>query len=121
MLIFLDLQSHTKGDVCDVVMYITMPISCLPGFSNTGRRKVSSVGSNHPIKREVTEQWEKWMFNGGGVVDSVAKAPTRKSVAKWIIGAYRSITEVFYIYGQFWSLSPNGHKTNGSFNIFNRS
>jgi len=28
---------------------------------------------------------------------------------------------VFYIYGRFWSLSPNGHKTNGLFNIFNRS
>jgi hypothetical protein len=25
------------------------------------------------------------------------------------------------IYGQFWSLSPNGHKTNGLYNTFNRS
>jgi hypothetical protein len=40
----------------------------------------------------MTEQWEKWMFNGGGVVDGVAKEPTRKLVAEWIIGAYRNIT-----------------------------
>ena len=27
-------------------------------------------------------------------------------------------TMVFYIYGRFWSLSTNGHKKNGLYNIF---
>ncbi len=51
------------------------------------------VGINCPIKKEMTEQWEKWMFDGGGIIDGVAKEPTRKLVAKWIIGAYKIISE----------------------------
>ena len=41
----------------------------------------------------MTEQWEEWMINGGGVEDGVAKLPARRQVAEWIIGAYKSITE----------------------------
>ena len=32
------------------------------------------------------------MLDGGGVVDGAAKEPTRKLVAKWIIGTYRKIS-----------------------------
>ena len=39
----------------------------------------------------MTEQWEKWMLDGGGVVEGMAKEPTRKLVAEWIIGTYRKI------------------------------
>ena len=31
------------------------------------------------------------MLDGGGVVDGMAKEPTRKLVAEWIIGTYRKI------------------------------
>jgi hypothetical protein len=34
------------------------------------------VSINSPIEMEMTEQWEKWMFDGGGIVDGVAKEPT---------------------------------------------
>jgi hypothetical protein len=39
------------------------------------------VGINRPIKMQMTEQWEKWMFEGGGIVDGVAKEPSLKLVA----------------------------------------
>ena len=55
-------------------------------------RQPVDVGINHPIKMEMTEQWEKWMFNGGRVIDGVAKEPTRKLVAEWTIGTYRNIS-----------------------------
>jgi hypothetical protein len=38
-------------------------------------------------------QWEKWMFDGGGIVDGVAKEPTPKLVAEWIIRSYKNISE----------------------------
>jgi hypothetical protein len=41
----------------------------------------------------MTEQWEMWIFNGGGVVDGLAKEPTRNLVAEWMIGAYKNISE----------------------------
>ena len=41
----------------------------------------------------MTEQWQEWMINGGGVEDGVAKLPARRQVAEWIIGAYKSITK----------------------------
>ena len=31
------------------------------------------------------------MLDGGGFVDGIAKEPTRKLVAEWIIGTYRNI------------------------------
>ena len=51
------------------------------------------VRTNRSIKQEMTEQWEEWMINGGGVEDGVAKPPARRQVAKWIVGVYKSITE----------------------------
>ena len=32
------------------------------------------------------------MFDGGGVVDGVAKATSQKLVAEWIIGMYKNIS-----------------------------
>ncbi len=37
------------------------------------------------------------------------------------LGADIDLHEVFYIYGCIWLLSTNGRKTNGLYNIFNRS
>ena len=45
------------------------------------------VGINHSIKKEMTGQWEEWMINGGGVEGGVAKMPSRRQVAEWIVGA----------------------------------
>ena len=50
------------------------------------------IGVNPPIKREMTEHQEKWMFDGCGVVDDVAKEPSSKLVAEWIIGMYKNIS-----------------------------
>ncbi len=50
------------------------------------------VGINHSIKKEMTEQWEEWMINRGGVEDEVSKPPAKRLVTEWI-GTYKSITK----------------------------
>ena len=37
--------------------------------------------------------WEDWMMEGDGIVDGVAKEPSRKMAAEWIIQVYKSIPE----------------------------
>ncbi len=61
--------------------YLCQPVNC-------------QLGINKPIKKEMMEQWEDWMYSGGGVVEGVAKAPSPKLVAEWIIGTYKKISEV---------------------------
>jgi hypothetical protein len=34
-----------------------------------------------------------WMTEGGGMTAEVAKEPTRKLLAEWIVGAYENINE----------------------------
>ena len=40
------------------------------------------VGINHTIKKEMTDQWEKWMVTGGGVTAGVAKTPSSAQVSE---------------------------------------
>ncbi len=45
------------------------------------------------LKKEMTEQWEEWMANGGSMTGGVAKTPSQMQVAEWIMDAYNAITE----------------------------
>ena len=38
-------------------------------------------------------KWEDWMTDGGGIVDGVAKEPSRKLMSEWLIDAYYGIPE----------------------------
>jgi hypothetical protein len=51
------------------------------------------IGINHPTKNEMDEQWEELILNGGGVEGRVAKMPSRRQVAEWIIGTYDAIMQ----------------------------
>jgi hypothetical protein len=83
---------HMMGSTMNRIQLLGIEVQHIPGDCTWLCQPVD-VGINHTIKKEMTEQWEKWMFNGGRVVDSVAKEPTRKLVAEWIICAYKNITE----------------------------
>ena len=82
---------HMMGSIVNRIQSLGIEVQHIPGGC-TWLCQPIDVGINHPIKKEMTEQWEKWLFNGGGVVDGVAKEPTRNLVAEWIIGAYRNIS-----------------------------
>jgi hypothetical protein len=36
-------------------------------------------------------KWEDWMIEGDGIVNSVAKEPSRRLVAEWILDVYKNI------------------------------
>ena len=48
---------------------------------------------NKLFNKKMTEQWEEWKINGGGVKGGFAKTQTRKQVAEWIVGTYNNISE----------------------------
>jgi hypothetical protein len=83
---------HMMGSIVNRIQSLGIEVHHIPGGCTWLCQPVD-VGINCPIKMEMTEQWEKWMFDGGGIVDGVAKEPTRKLVAEWIIGTYKNISE----------------------------
>ena len=40
------------------------------------------------------EKWEDWMTDGEGIEDGVAKEPSHKMVAEWLVEAYTTMPEV---------------------------
>ena len=82
---------HMMGSIVNRIQSLGIKLHHIPGGCTWLCQPVD-VEINRPIKMEMTEQWEKWMFDGGGIVDGVAKEPTRKLVAEWIIGTYRNIS-----------------------------
>ncbi len=82
---------HMMGSIVNRIQSLGIEVHHIPGGCTWLCQPVD-VGVNRPIKKEMTEQWEKWMLDGGGLVDGVVKEPTRKLVAEWIIGTYRNIS-----------------------------
>ena len=65
------------------------------------------VGINKPIKSHLRQKWEGWMTKGDGIVDGVAKEPSRKLVVEWIVQVYEEIPE------EIGEMRENGGDTNG--------
>ena len=51
------------------------------------------IGINKSLKAGMREKWEDWMMDGGGVEDGVAKEPSRKMVAEWVVETYTAMPE----------------------------
>jgi len=83
---------HMMGSIVNRIQALGIEVQHIPGGCTYLCQPVD-VGINRSIKKEMTEQWEEWMINGGGVQDGVAKPPARRQVAEWIVGAYKAITE----------------------------
>jgi hypothetical protein len=49
------------------------------------------VGINKPIKTRLTKLWEDWMMDGAGVLNGIAKEPSCKQVAEWLLEAYTTM------------------------------
>lgn len=49
--------------------------------------------SNNSKKTAMHSRWEVWMTDGGGIIDGIAKEPSRKQVAEWLVDAYMNIPE----------------------------
>jgi hypothetical protein len=51
------------------------------------------IGINKPLKAAMRAKWEAWMTDGDGIINGVAKEPSRKQVAEWLVDAYNNIPE----------------------------
>ena len=49
------------------------------------------VGINKSIKSRMLEKWENWMVVGDGIINGVAKGPTRHLVAEWAVEVYKNL------------------------------
>jgi len=43
---------------------------------------------NKSIKMGMREKWENWIVAGDGIVNGIAKEPSQKLVAEWLIDVY---------------------------------
>jgi hypothetical protein len=48
------------------------------------------VGINKPLKSLMRAKWEDWMA-GEGMVNRIAKKPSRQQVAEWLVDVYTHI------------------------------
>jgi len=83
---------HMMGSIVNRIQALGIEVQHIPAGCTYLCQPVD-VGINRSIKKEMTEQWEEWMINGGGVDGGIAKTPTRRQVAEWIVGSYKNISE----------------------------
>ena len=83
---------HMMGSIVNRIQALGIEVQHIPAGC-TYLCQPMDVGINRSIKKEMTEQWEEWMIHGGGVEGGIAKTPTRRQVAEWIVGSYRNISE----------------------------
>jgi hypothetical protein len=83
---------HMMGSIVNRIQALGIEVQHIPAGCTYLCQPVD-VGINRSIKKEMTEQWEEWMINGGGVDGGIAKSPTRRQVAEWIVGSYKNISE----------------------------
>ena len=83
---------HMMGSIVNRIQALGIEVQHIPAGCTYLCQPVD-VGINRSIKKEMTEQWEDWMINGGGVDGGIAKTPTRRQVAEWIVGSYKNISK----------------------------
>ena len=82
---------HMMGSIVNRIQSLGIEVQHIPAGCTYLCQPVD-MGINRPIKKEMMEQWEDWMYDGGGVVEGVANTPSRKLVTEWILGTYEAIS-----------------------------
>ena len=65
---------HMMGSIVNRIQSLGIKVQHIPGGC-TWLCQPTDIRVNCLIKREMTEQGEKWMFDGSGVGDGAAKEP----------------------------------------------
>ena len=75
LLLILDTyRIHMMGSIVNRIQNLGIEVQHILGGCTWLCQPVD-IEVNHPIKTEMTEQAEKWIFDGSRVVDNVAKEP----------------------------------------------
>jgi hypothetical protein len=83
---------HQMGSVVNRIQSMGIEVVHIPAGCTYLCQPID-VGINKPIKSRLCQKWEDWMTEGDGIVDGVAKEPSRKLVAEWVVEVYNSIPE----------------------------
>ena len=81
---------HMMGTVVNRVQSLGIEVIHIPPGCTYLCQPVD-VGINKVIKCGMREKWEDWMLEGDGIVDGVAKEPSRKLVAEWLVDVYTNM------------------------------
>ena len=82
---------HQMGSVVNRIQAMGIEVIHVPAGC-TYLYKPVDVGINKPIKTRLTIMWEDWMTDGAGIVNGIAKEPSRKQVVEWLLDAYTTMT-----------------------------
>jgi hypothetical protein len=81
---------HMMGSIVNRIQSLGIEVLHIPAGCTYLCQPVD-VGINKTIKCGMREKWEDWMLEGDGIVNGVAKEPTRKQVAEWLLDVYNNI------------------------------
>jgi hypothetical protein len=81
---------HMMGNIVNRIQSLGIEVMHIPPGCTYLCQPVD-VGINKSIKSRMREKWENWMIAGDGIVDGVAKEPSRQLVAEWVVDVYMNL------------------------------
>jgi hypothetical protein len=81
---------HMMGSIVNRIQSLGIEVIHIPAGCTYLCQPVD-VGINKSIKTGMREKWEDWMIDGEGIVNGVAKEPSRKMVSEWLLDVYKEI------------------------------
>jgi hypothetical protein len=79
-----------KLSIVQRVNDLGVEVQHIPGGC-TGVCQPVDVGIGKPLKNRITNCWEDWMVEHGGLDDEKTKTPSREDVSRWVIKSIGSI------------------------------
>ncbi len=81
---------HMMGNILNRIQSLRIEVIHIPAGCTYLCQPVD-VGINKTIKTAMREKWEDWVIDVDGLVNSVAKEPSRKIVMEWLFDVYKNI------------------------------
>ena len=81
---------HMIGTIVNRIQSLGIEVLHIPGGCTYLCQPVD-VGINKTIKSGMRQKWEDWMLEGEEIVNGVAKEPTQKLVAEWVVLVHSSV------------------------------
>ena len=83
---------HMMGNIVNRIQSLGIEVVHIPPGCTYLCQPVD-VGVNKVIKSQMRNKWEDWMVAGNGFENGVAKEPSRRLVAEWVLEAYNEIPQ----------------------------
>ena len=80
---------HMMGNIVNRIHSLGIEVIHIPAGCTYLCQPVDA-GINKSIKTTIRGKWEEWMLDGDGLLNGVAKEPSRKMVAEWLLDVYKN-------------------------------